>query len=51
MKWEYKRLTRATGALALDEAELNALGSEEWELVAILDEAGSAHFYFKRQAR
>jgi hypothetical protein len=51
MKWEYKRLTRGTGALTLDEAELNALGGEGWELVAVLNEAGTAHFYFKRQAR
>jgi hypothetical protein len=48
-KWEYKHLTRAVDAAALDEAELNRLGSDGWELVGVLDDGRAAHFYFKRE--
>jgi hypothetical protein len=49
-RWEYKHLTRAADTPALDEAELNALGTEGWELVGVLTGAAGAHFYFKREA-
>ncbi len=50
--WEYKQITRAiTTEKAPDEAELNALGAEGWELAGVLAESSVVHFYFKRLAR
>lgn len=49
-KWEYKHLTRATKAAPPDETELNALGTEGWELVGVTTDARAVHFYFKREA-
>jgi hypothetical protein len=46
--WEYKHLVRAPDLPLRDEAELNALGRDGWELVGVYAEAGGAHFYFKR---
>jgi hypothetical protein len=50
-KWEYKHLARASNAPALDEAALNELGSEGWELVGTITDGSGTHFYFKREAR
>jgi len=50
-KWEYKHLTRAADAPALDETELNTVGREGWELVGVVTDARAVHFYFKREAR
>jgi hypothetical protein len=50
-KWEYKHLTRAADSPALEEAELNALGTEGWELIGVMADARASHFYFKREAR
>jgi hypothetical protein len=50
-RWEYKQLTRAADAPALDETELNTVGSEGWELVGVVTDAHAVHFYFKREAR
>ena len=47
--WEYRHLTRSSDAPAMDEAELNALGRDGWELVAVLVDARGTHFYFKRE--
>jgi hypothetical protein len=49
-RWEYKEMVRdrETEQL-LNEAELNALGSEGWELAGIADESRRVHFYFKRE--
>ena len=47
--WEYKQVTRAGEMPALDEAELNALGRDGWELVAAVTDAQATHFYFKRE--
>ncbi len=48
--WEYKQLVRALGKEgAPDEAELNALGAEGWELAGVIAHGGEARFYFKRQ--
>jgi hypothetical protein len=50
--WEYRDLRRTLpdpGPLA--EAELNALGADRWELVAVYPEPTSLHFYFKRLTR
>jgi hypothetical protein len=49
-RWEYKDVVRN---LETDgppsETELNALGSEHWELAGVLREGLQAHFYFKRE--
>jgi hypothetical protein len=49
-KWEYKRLTRAADAPALEETELDTVGREGWELVGVVTDARAVHFYFKREA-
>lgn len=48
--WEYKHLHRAVAGAAppMSEAELNALGTEGWELTAVVSTPSGAHFYFKR---
>jgi len=49
--WEYKHLVRELAREpAPDEAELNALGTEGWELAGVFARGSEAHFYFKRQA-
>jgi len=49
--WEYRDVARRAPDEALpDEAELEALGAEGWELVAVLEQDGTVHFYFKRPA-
>ena len=50
--WEYKTLVRKTPhELPPDEAELNALGIQSWELVGVVSQAEALHFYFKRLVR
>jgi len=50
--WEYKHLVRRVPDEALlDEAELNSLGAEGWELVSVHGEGTAVHFYFKREVR
>ena len=44
--WEYKQVT-SDGVL--DEAALNELGREGWELTAILPHDARVVFFFKRQ--
>jgi len=48
-RWEYKRLTRPADAPPMEEAELNALGLDAWELVGVLTTAQGAQFFFKRE--
>ena len=50
VKWEYKQIVRnlETEKL-LDEAELNELGKEGWELSGTVQQPPLAYFYFKRQ--
>lgn len=48
--WEYRRVVRyLESEKPLDEAELNALGEEGWELSGVAHHGTSAYFYFKRQ--
>lgn len=51
--YEYRLVSRelGSGTAPLAEAELNELGQAGWELVSVLDDGRSAHFYFKRTAR
>jgi hypothetical protein len=48
--WEYRQLYKPAGETP-DEAELNALGAEGWELTGVSPGPGGVHFYFKRQLR
>jgi len=49
LKWEYKQIVRNLDTEALpDEAELNALGAEGWELSGVAQQPPLAYFYFKR---
>jgi hypothetical protein len=50
-RWEYKRLVRGGDEPAVEEADLNVLGREGWELVGVSAEGRVTHFYFKRPAR
>lgn len=47
--WEYKLISKNLDLESvLDEAELNALGSQGWELVTCLMVGSAANFYFRR---
>lgn len=50
-RWEYYHVVRHIGAdEALSEAELNALGTEHWELTGVVPMGDTIHYYFKRVA-
>lgn len=50
LKWEYKQIVRdLTHETPLDEAELNALGEQGWEMTGLAQHPPLAIFYFKRQ--
>ena len=47
--WEYKLISKNLDLESvLDEAELNALGSQGWELVTCLLVGSTANYYFRR---
>jgi hypothetical protein len=48
MKWEYKQVIRDLEQ-PLEEAELNALGEEGWEMTGIVQQPPKTYYYFKRQ--
>ncbi|HSL30507.1 MAG TPA: hypothetical protein VK900_15010 [Anaerolineales bacterium] len=49
LKWEYKQMIRnLEKENPPDEAELNALGEEGWELSGVAQHPPLACFYFKR---
>jgi hypothetical protein len=51
-RFEYKHLIRKLAdEAAIGEEELNALGTEGWELAAFYTGPSSVHFYFKRLTR
>ena len=51
LKWEYKQITRnLKKEKPLNEAELNSLGEEGWELSGIAQHSTNLYFYFKRSA-
>ena len=48
--WEYKQVVRdLENEKPLDEAELNALGKDGWELTGIAQHPPQTYYYFKRQ--
>ena len=50
MKWEYKQIVRdLESEQPLDEAELNTLGKEGWEMTGIVQQPPKTYYYFKRQ--
>ena len=50
MEWEYKQIIRNLETeKPLDEAELNSLGKEGWELTGTAQHLSTTHYYFKRQ--
>jgi hypothetical protein len=50
LKWEYKQIVRnLESERPLDEAELNALGEQDWELSGVAQQPPLTYFYFKRQ--
>lgn len=49
LKWEYKEIIRnLERENPPDEAELNALGKEGWEMSGVAQQLPLAYFYFKR---
>lgn len=49
LKWEYKQIVRnLKKEKPLDEAELNALGEEGWEMSGVAHHPPTMYFYFKR---
>jgi hypothetical protein len=51
LKWEYKQIARDLKKEGpLNEAELNALGEEGWEMSGIAQQPPFTYFYFKRLA-
>jgi hypothetical protein len=50
LKWEYKQIIRnVESEKLLDEAELNTLGEEGWELTGIAQHPPTTYYYFKRE--
>jgi hypothetical protein len=48
--WEYKEVARDVETDELpSEAELNALGADQWELAGVVRSGQLVHFYFKRE--
>ena len=51
LRWEYKQIIRdLEREKPLDEAELNALGQEGWEMSGVAQHSSKLYFYFKRLA-
>ena len=51
LAWEYHHVRQQGDEPVLGKAELDALGAEGWELVAVVSGSGGLHFYFKRSKR
>ena len=49
LRWEYKQIVRhLENEQPLDEAELNALGEDGWEMTGVAPQPPLAYYYFKR---
>ena len=46
--WQYRVITRTVDETPLSEEELNGLGKEGWELVAVVPQSKRVQFYLKR---
>ena len=47
--WQYKQVIRDLNTeQMLNEEELNKFGEQGWELVGVVTNGATAHFYFKR---
>jgi len=46
--WEYEVVSRNADQLPLSQDELNALGKDGWELVAVVPLSNTVQFYLKR---
>lgn len=50
LRWEYKQIIRnLESEKPLDEAELNTLGEDGWEMTGVAQQTPVIYFYFKRQ--
>lgn len=50
LKWEYKQVLRDLDSQKpLEEAELNALGEQGWEMTGTAQQPPLIYYYFKRQ--
>ena len=50
LKWEYKQIVRdLEKEKPLDQAELDALGEEGWEMSGVAQHPPVTYYYFKRQ--
>jgi hypothetical protein len=50
LQWEYKQIVRnLDNEKLLDEADLNTLGEEGWELSGIAQQPPLTYYYLKRQ--
>ena len=50
MKWEYQIIDEGTFRSVADEqAQLNSLGQQGWELIAVLQLVSDRHIYLKRR--
>jgi hypothetical protein len=49
-KWEYKQIVRnLENEKPLEEAQLNALGEDGWEMTGVAQHPPFTYYYFKRQ--
>ena len=49
-KWEYKQIVRnLENEKPLEEAHLNALGEDGWEMTGVAQHPPLTYYYFKRQ--
>jgi hypothetical protein len=49
--WEYRQMARDSGQGTPGIDELNSLGADGWELVAVVPEGVRLQYYFKRLVR
>ena len=50
-KWEYRTLLKSSDDAPLTEQDLNAMGADGWELVAVVRLSRNVQLFFKRARR